>query len=136
MKYEAFGKKVLKEIRKTVFDNRIDKTEVLETPFKERFKVELGSRTGLNIDPDEILCITDTTYDIVDANYNLYKVYEKVKSGEISKQEGIKEGVTKAEEIVQGLVVCGQHYFDKINAQEKFDKEHGIETDYSKWYRQ
>ena len=133
MNYEAFSRKVMKEIKNKVFDDRIDTTELLQLKYGKRFKVYMGTRTGLNIDPDEILCICDTSYQTVSADYNLYNVYQQIKKREITKQEGIDIALKKAEDIVQELIVSGQHYFDKIRAQEKFDKEHGYKTDYSKF---
>lgn len=135
MNYVAFSKKALKEIRKNVLNNRIDSRDVLGLKFKERFTVELGSTTGLTKDPLDLLSIIDTEYNVHDNSINLYKIYNQMNAKEITKEEAINLVIEKTNNAIEQLFHIGLHYFDQLNAQIKYDKEHGINADYSDWYR-
>lgn len=133
--YEKFSNKVLRTIKKKVINNRVDENDVLNLKYKERFIVYLGTTTGLNTDPFDLLCIEDTEYDAINDRASLYKIYERIKAGEITEQAGIDEALEKAEDAINNLIERGVHHFDEYNALIEFNRKNGLVGDYSAYDR-
>ena len=127
----------MKLVKKEVFDNRIDEEYVIRRRFCKRFEVRLSKSEWddwRGKAKEDLLCIDDRAAMCCNSEFNLYKLYERVKSKEVTKNEAYKIIVDDAEKRVQGLCHAARHEFDKLYAQQEYDRANGIKADYSSWF--